>query len=220
MIRPASTAIALVALMLTGCQTAREAYYDASEEYLGYAKRERLVNRVVAARDEQAEAKEQFQTALEQFKSVVNYEGGDLEAMYNKLKKEYDRSADAAEGVDGRINDVKKVATALFGEWDADINQMTDAELKASNAKLRDETKASYDELIARMEGAAGTMQPVLAKFNDRVLFIKGNLNARAIGSLRGTEIQLGADIDNLIKEMEASIAEADAFIAEMKPAG
>jgi hypothetical protein len=47
------------------------------------------------------------------------------------------------------------------------------------------------------------------------VLFIKSNLNAQAIGSLAGTEVELGADIDNLIKQMEASIAEADKFIAE-----
>ncbi|MDB5358212.1 MAG: hypothetical protein JWN24_4665 [Phycisphaerales bacterium] len=47
------------------------------------------------------------------------------------------------------------------------------------------------------------------------VLFIKANLNAQAIASLKGTELDLGGDIDKLIKEMEASIAEADAFIAQ-----
>ena len=57
----------------------------------------------------------------------------------------------------------------------------------------------------------------VLSKFRDRVLFIKGNLNASAIASLKGTEVSLGNDIDALIKEMEASIKEADDFIAANK---
>jgi hypothetical protein len=67
------------------------------------------------------------------------------------------------------------------------------------------------------MDAAAATMDPVLTKFNNRVLFIKHNLNAQAIASLKGTELELGGDIDRLIHEMEASIAEADAFISEVQ---
>jgi hypothetical protein len=200
-----------------GCSTARRAYYDASESYLGYAKRERLVNRVEAARDEQTQAKEQFVSALDQFKSLINIEGGDLEATYRKLNREYERSVDQADAVRGRIRDVENVASALFSEWESEIGQMSDPELKEANRKLRSQTKSSYDQLIERMRSAAGTMEPVLVKFKDRVLFLKGNLNARAIAALQGTEVQLGAEIDNLVREMEASIAEADAFIAGMK---
>ena len=38
-------------------------------------------------------------------------------------------------------------------------------------------------------------MEPVLTKFKNRVLFIKHNLNAQAIASLKGTEIELGGEI-------------------------
>jgi hypothetical protein len=68
------------------------------------------------------------------------------------------------------------------------------------------------------MDTAAASMDPVLTRFHNRVLFIKGNLNAQAIASLKGTEVELGGDIDKLIKEMEASIAEADQFIAQIGP--
>jgi hypothetical protein len=47
---------------------------------------------------------------------------------------------------------------------------------------------------------------------------LKANLNAMAFASLKGTEAQLGGDIDKLIKEMDASIKEADQFIAQMQP--
>lgn len=210
-------AFLLTFAVLAGCQATREVYYNASEKYLGYAKRERLVNRVEAARDEQEQAKQQFASALEQFKSVVNFDGGKLESVYNKLQKEYERCEDRAEAVRSRIADVKNVATALFSEWDSDIGQMSDASLKSTSQKLRDDTYASYAELIDRMNKAAATMDPVLTKFKDRVLFLKANLNARAIASLRGTEVELGSDIDQLIAEMERSIAEADAFIESMK---
>ena len=90
-----------------------------------------------------------------------------------------------------------------------------DPSLRATSQKLYDQTKQSYGEMIQRMDSAAASMDPVLSRFKNRVLFVKHNLNAQAIASLKGTEIELGGEIDKLIKEMEASIAEADRFIAE-----
>jgi len=55
------------------------------------------------------------------------------------------------------------------------------------------------------------------ARGRGAILFIKANLNAQAIASLQGTELELGGDINNLIKQMEASIAEADRFIAQVQ---
>lgn len=202
--------------MLAGCQTTREAYYNAWENFGGYAKRERLVDYVQKASAEQTAAKEQFASALEQFKSVVNFDGGDLEKMYNKLNKEYEASASQADNVRGRIKSVRNVGTAMFTEWKGEISQINDATLKGKSQTLYDRTEASYNELLARMDTAAAAMDPVLVSFKDRVLFIKSNLNAQAIASLKGTEMELGKEIDVLIKQMEASIAEADKFIKEI----
>jgi hypothetical protein len=59
-------------------------------------------------------------------------------------------------------------------------------------------------------------MNPVLAAFKDQVLFLKHNLNAQAIASLGSTATQIEGDVARLIKEMEASIGEADDFIKQM----
>jgi ElaB/YqjD/DUF883 family membrane-anchored ribosome-binding protein len=209
--------ILLMVATMVGCSSARKAYYNAWES-MGYAKRERLVDNVKAAREEQVQAKQEFATALEQFKSIVNFDGGDLEKTYNKLNKQYEACVDQADDVKSKISGVKNVSAALFSEWTSEINEISDASLKASSTKLRDDTKRSYDEMITRMDSAAASMEPVLMSFKDRVLFIKHNLNAKAIASLKGTEVELGGQIDNLIKEMERSIAEADAFIKEIQP--
>src|SRR5688500_103816 len=209
----------LLAMAGGGCASTRKAYYNAWEG-MGYAKRERLVDNVKEARQEQVDAKKQFASALDEFKSVVNFQGGDLEAVYNKLNKAYERADGQAAQVNEKITGVKRVASALFEEWGGEINQMKDdPSLKRQSQELYDKTKDSYKEMISRMDSAAATMDPVLSKFKNRVLFIKHNLNAQAIASLKGTELELGSDIDRLIKEMEASIAEADAFIKEIQPA-
>ncbi len=208
-----------VALVLTflsaGCATTRKAYYNTWEKF-GYAKRERLVDNVKDARKEQVEAKEQFASALEEFKSLVNFKGGDLEKMYNKLNGAYKDSESQANQVKEKITGVKRVANALFTEWSGEIAEIKgDPSLQQSSQQLYNKTKDNYGEMIARMDQAAATMDPVLQRFRNRVIFIKSNLNAQAIASLAGTEVELGADIERLIKEMEASIAEADKFIAE-----
>ena len=203
-----------------GCATTRKAYYNAWEKF-GYAKRERLVDNVKAARKEQVQAKQQFASALEHFKSVVNFQGGDLEAMYNRLDKQYQRCEGEAADVRSRISSVKNVAQALFGEWEGEIQEMkSDPSLQRQSRDLLQRTRGSYNDMVARMDAAAATMDPVLSKFKNRVLFIKHNLNAQAIASLKGTELELGGDVDRLIKEMEASIAEADAFIKEIQGGG
>jgi hypothetical protein len=204
-----------ITLAGTGCSAARGAYYDAWEK-AGYSKRERLVDNVKAARKEQVQAKQQFATALEEFKSVTHFQGGDLEALYNRINKQYEGCESRAGAVKSKIQAVKNVGAKLFAEWTGEIAQIKDdPALQQQSQQLYDKTHRSYDQLVVRMDAAAATMDPVLVKFKNRVLFIKANLNAQAIASLKGTELDLGGDIDRLIKEMEASIAEADAFIAQ-----
>ena len=72
-----------------------------------------------------------------------------------------------------------------------------------------------WGEIYMRFTSAA-QVSAVLAAFGDQVLFLKHNLNARAIASLDSTLGELEDEIAVLIGDMEASIAEANAFIDEM----
>ena len=208
--------VLLICIASTGCSAARGYYYDAWEKF-GYAKRERLVDNVKDARQEQVEAKKQFTSALQQFKSVVNFQGGELEEVFNKLNEEYEACETQATTVREKVQAVKNVASALFSEWEGEIGEIKDdPTLARQSQELLKTTQSSYNEMIKRMDTAAASMDPVLTKFKNRVLFLKHNLNARAIASLKGTELELGSEIERLIKEMEASIARADKFIEEI----
>lgn len=210
-------ALLCLSLSLAGCQTTRTAYYNAWEG-LGYAKRERLVDSIKSARDSQDKARQQFVSALEQFKSVTQFKGGELEAAYDKLNAAHKRSESQAQTVRDRIATVKNVASALFAEWRSEIGQIKDdPSLQAESQRLFDRTQANYDQLVQRMDRASAGMDPVLTKFRNRVLFLKANLNAQALASLQNTEAELTTDISKLLTEMEQSIREADAFIAQQK---
>lgn len=198
--------------VLTACTTM---YYDGLEK-IGIPKRDVMVYRVEKARDTQEETKEQFESALEQFTAATNFQGGDLEAVYNKLNDEYEASVDKAEEVNERIADIEDVAEVLFVEWEKEITQYSNASLKRSSQQKLSSTKKHYQQLIASMKNAEAKIEPVLRVFNDQVLFLKHNLNAQAIASLKSELRAIESDVSTLIISMEESINEANAFIDAM----
>lgn len=201
-----------VSTLLLACSSA---YYGAMEK-LGYPKRDLMVNRVESARDAQQDAKQEFESALEKFRSVVSFEGGALEEKYDELKAAYDRSEARAQKVSDRIESVEDVAKALFEEWESELDQYQSSSLRRSSAAKLQQTKRQYAQLIGAMKRAEKKMDPVLAAFKDQVLYLKHNLNAKAIASLQTELVSVQSDVDALIRDMNASIKEANAFISAM----
>jgi len=203
-------------LLATGCQSA---YYAAAEK-VGFAKRDILVSCVESARDAQEEARGEITDALTEFRKVVDVEGGEPEARYKALSSKLEDSEAAADAVRKRIGLVEDVAEALFEEWREELGQYSSAELRAkSEAQLR-QTRARYGEMIAAMKRAEGRLEPALRPLRDQVLYLKHNLNARAVAGLRGEVARVDAEVAQLVAELDAAIAEANRFIAELEQGG
>ena len=208
--------LVILPAIILGLSACSSMYYGTMEK-LGVHKREILVDRVKAARDSQNEAKRQFLTAMEQFKSVVNFQGGDLEKEYNKLNATLKKSESKADDVRNRIRSVEDVSEALFSEWRSEINQYSSNTLRKSSQRKYDITKKKYTELINAMKRAEAKLEPALTPLRDQVLFMKHNLNARAIAGLSSELISVQTNVDTLVRDMERAIAEADAFIASLE---
>ncbi len=203
----------LLALTLSACSSA---YYGAMEK-VGFHKRDILVSRVEKAKDSQQEAQQQFKSALERFESVVTLAETDLAKAYKKLNAEYEDAEEAAEEISERIDEVEDVAKALFKEWRQEISLYQNPNLKASSERKLQETEARYQQMMQSMREAEASMKPVLLTFRDNVLFLKHNLNAQAIGALRGEFTSLKANIESLIAQMNRSIESSNRFIAQIK---
>jgi hypothetical protein len=202
-----------LALMLMSCSGV---YYGAMEK-IGVHKRDILVDRVIEARDSQQATKDQFASALEHFSSVINFQGGELEEKYRELKKELDKSEDQADEVRSRVDAVEDVAEALFDEWEDELNLYSSASLRKSSEKQLRQTKTHYYQLIGAMKKAESKIDPVLNPLRDQVLFLKHNLNARAVASLQTELTRIETDVSRLIRDMEKAMKEADSFIQTLK---
>jgi len=179
--------------------------------------RDVLVNRVEAARDVQVDTAEEFKTALEKFKEVTSFQGGDLEKTFNKLNSAFKESESAAEKVSNRVDRVVSAANNLLSEWRDELEQYHDPAIRARANEQFDATRLHAEKMIAAMRKAEQKTEPVLAAFRDQVLFVKHNLNMQAISSLSQENQIIEDDVAALIKEMEVSIAEAESFIRSLK---
>jgi Mg2+ and Co2+ transporter CorA len=198
---------------LTGCSTT---YYRTMEMF-GKEKRDILKSRVKEARDEQQKTAEQFKDALTRLRELYGSSGTDLEKMYDRLKSEYDSSAARANSVHERIAKMETVARDLFKEWDKEIGEISSASLKEdSRRKLRD-TQLKFDQLDSSMKRAEASLTPVLKQFQDQTLYLKHNLNAQALGTLKNEAADIEREVSKLIEDMNTSIKQADSFIQGLK---
>lgn len=205
--------LSLFSLTLTGC----EGTYYAAMEKVGMHKRDILVDRVEDAQDAQQDAQQEFQSALEQLSSLIDFDGGELQTVYEKTQDAYDDSANAAARVNQRIEQIEDVANDLFDEWQDELALYDSATLRrTSEAKLK-QTQRSYRTLLRVMKRAAAKMDPVLATLKDNALYLKHNLNAQAVGAIQGEYANLQQDIEQLINEMNLSIRESEKFLATLE---
>lgn len=210
---PLRSIILLLIIGLTGCDTL---YFSALEQ-VGIHKRDVLKDRIEDAQEAQQEGKEQFVSALDEFKQVLLLEETSLEKRYKSLQAEYDASEDAAEEVRERIAAVESVSEALFNEWEKELELYTSAALRRASKKKLLHTRRQYGKLIVVMTKAEAKMTPVLNTLRDQTLFLKHNLNAQAISAVRSELGRIERDVDKLVVAMEASINEAESFIQGLK---
>lgn len=200
-------------ILLSGCSAA---YFSALEK-IGIPKRDLLSKRVVAAKDAQSDAQEQFVSALDAYRAVVKFDAGELGERYNKLNSEYESSVSSAENVEKRISRVESVAEALFEEWEGELDLYQNPKLRrSSETKLR-LTRVKYQNLLQTMRAAEDKIEPVLLTLRDQVTFLKHNLNSSAIGALQGEAEIITEDVDELVSALQISISEAEKFIATIE---
>jgi chromosome segregation ATPase len=213
MLRRISVVLCLfAALGLTGCQTT---YYKAMRT-LGKEKRDILVSRIKDAKKDQQQTSDQIKTTMQSFQELTGFKGGSLEKSYNRLNSEYEKANGQANKLHDRIQSIDQVSQDLFKEWQGEINEMDNRKLKTQSAGMLRDARIRQASYLRSMHKMEDQMTPVLHAFRDQVLFLKHNLNARAIGSLKNTSASIQDDVTVLLASMDGSMQEADKLIASL----
>lgn len=207
----AAAVAALLCLLLlsSGCTSI---YYSTMEKF-GKHKRDLLRDNVEELRDDQVEATQEFKDALTRLQELTGFNGGKLQDVYEKLNDDYERCRDRADAIKNRIYKIDSIAADLFEEWEGEIDVMSNPGFKRKSRAKLVATRSKYKKFHRTMKRSEQKLEPVLTALHDHVLYLKHNLNASAIAGLKGEVGTVEIDVKSLIKEMQASINEADLFI-------
>lgn len=207
----------MFSIMCSSCANKVKKAIDTAQysawEVVGVEKRDLFKRKVSNVKDDQEETGEAFKDALTKLKEVYAFDGGNLEREYNKLNDSYTDAKDESVKVSASIKKLDEVAQDLFVEWEGEIKEIQTSDLRRKSSDQLSETKTKYKTLHQHLKTSEKKMAPVLAKLKDQVLFLKHNLNARAIGGLKTEGDKIETDIENLLNEMDKSTKEAEAFI-------
>ncbi|MGR9087144.1 MAG: DUF2959 domain-containing protein [Gammaproteobacteria bacterium] len=213
--KSSSNAMAAQALKFIGnfiSRKIRSAYYNARES-IGDHKRGIVVYQVEQVCVSLQETRNEFENALERFRSLVSVNETSLEHRYHQLNRQYQFCRAKSDSVSDRIKAIEEVSAALFAEWEDELNEYTNRSLRNSSRQQLKIARQNYSRLIKALHMAEGKIQPVLSAFKDQVLYLKHNLNAQAIAALQHEFLIIGIDISQLIRAMELTIAEASQFV-------
>jgi hypothetical protein len=109
------------------------------------------------------------------------------------------------------------VSKDLFKEWQDELGKYSDRSMRAESERELRETRRKTEALVASLERVETKIDPVLKPLRDRVLFLKHNLNARALGALSKELVTVSKDVDALVADITKAIGEADAYLATME---
>ncbi len=210
----------LSTLLLSSCaRRIKKAVSDAkysAYEMVGYEKRDVFKKEVGNVKEAQEDTGEAFKDSLTRLKEIYAFDGGDLEKQHSKLDDSYQDAREKAAEVSGRIAKVDEVAQDLFTEWGSEIDEINSSDLKSQSRRKLQETKSKYRTLHGQLKSSEKKMAPVLSKLKDQVLYLKHNLNARAITGLKGESSKIQGEIQTLINDMNESSKQADEFIKSL----
>ena len=186
-------------------------------ETLGREKRDLLKTNVAAASESQEDLEEEFKDTISKIRSEYKFDGGSLEETYDSLSEDLADAESEAASLTSRIDKVEDVGEDLFAEWQSEINELTNPKYKSDSKKKRASTERKFNTMLASMRRVEASMEPILRKFRDQVLYLKHNLNAAALGAFKTEFVSIESDINGLIKRIEASSSEAESFIKDIE---
>ncbi|KAF3977647.1 MAG: DUF2959 domain-containing protein [Methylococcales symbiont of Iophon sp. n. MRB-2018] len=191
-------------------------YYLGRESLFGHHKRDIVVIHVEQACNSLKSTRDQFQDALQQFKDIVKIEQTSLDHRYMLLKRQYEFCQAKADDVNSRIAIIEEVSASLFNEWNEELEQYSNPALRIKSRQQLKASRQQYNRLIKTMRKAESRIHLVLSAFKDQVLFLKHNLNAKAIAAIQHEFVEIAIDISQLIEAMEITINEASQFVSTL----
>lgn len=200
--------------MLFACSTV---YYNFWET-LGQEKRDILKSNLIAAKEEQGDVQEEFKSTLEKIRATYNFTGPkELENYYDEISADLADSKEEAGELKTRIRRVEQIGDDLFAEWKSEAEQIGDKALRRDSLAKREQSLKKFNTMLVSLTTAEKSLDPVLSRLNDHVLYIKHQLNAKALGAFQVETNSIKSGVAKLIGDLEKSTKATNDFISHIQ---
>jgi hypothetical protein len=214
---------AILLAVVCGCSTL--ATFTADK--FGQARRATLVRRLNQSCKAQQQLQANLRSTLEQFESLVEFEGGNRQKQANRMSAELARCETRAKDVRARNAEVDRAAENLFREWKAASEKHPEEMYQRDRGAKRRNAHRDFNRMRAVMRAAESKSESTMAIFRNQVetalsvffdpsFSLGDNLNARAQASLQAESQMLAAQMDFLIQDLSDSIVEAQLYIQNL----
>lgn len=200
-------------LILSSCSTI---YYNFWETF-GKEKRDLLQSKMESANSTQKKIEKEFKDNLERIRSEYSFKEGELESTYDSISDDYDDAKNKADKYSGEIEKAQDIANDLFSEWNKEAYELSNKKYRSKSLKKLRLTKIQFNKSIKSMKKVESSLNKILKRYKDQVVFLKHNLNAKVVGDLRTELKSIEKDIGSLIVEIGDSTAKAENFISSLK---
>jgi sugar-specific transcriptional regulator TrmB len=207
------TILSAITLAGAGCGQV----YDSTLETFGKSKKDTLIDRITAARDAQAQTKEQFAMALDEFRAIAGYRGTLLEEKYKELKAQYERCQSQTNTVENRLAEVRRAAKSFFRQWEDEMETFSSSVARRSSEEKYRQMQTRYDTVINAMDKVCDKFYPALSAYKDQVLLVKHVVNSQGEVGSSGELAIAEREISILTLEIDRAMAQADSFIRQMR---
>lgn len=149
--------------------------------------------------------------AIEEFRRVVEFDGGDQEQAYRDADAALTRGRAAAGQALMQIDRIDQAAQNLFAAWQSELGGYADPARQAESAQQLAAARDQHERSVTQMREAHRAIEPVLTAMHDLTLALRHRLYARALGEVAERDDRIRENIAEQIARVQRAIDEAEA---------
>ena len=191
---------------------------SAPAQEAGVKQVEQLTNKFGSTVEAITDARAQLVKTMDVYNSIFSEVAKDRKSLYKKLQNEMDTMVKRRGEISTRAEQTRIEADNLFVSWGNSLSGITDPDLRKRSEERLAKTKARYADIQATGRQADDAYAPVMKKLQDQVAYLGHDLNAEAVGSLKGDAAKLTGQVDELKKRIDDLVGSINKNIDALRP--
>jgi len=146
--------------------------------------------------------------------------GADLRPLYKDYVSKVDALDEGAKDAKKRAEQMKAKGDAYFNEWDKQIAEMNNEEIRTQSAARRAEVKSSFQNIRTKSQTVADTYKPLMSDLQDIKTALNNDLTPGGISSIQPIADRVASQATKVKSAAADLAAEFKAVGVKMSPKG